>query len=72
MTELFNANLNIISQRWPIIASALQHASFEHLDAALVTGQNQTISVNSTYLGCRLNRMYRSPTSICISIGSLA
>ncbi|WP_428618810.1 6-hydroxymethylpterin diphosphokinase MptE-like protein, partial [Shewanella sp.] len=57
MTELFNANLNIISQRWPIIASALQHASFEHLDAALVTGQNQTISVNGIQLSSRHNRM---------------
>ncbi|MFV7770868.1 motility associated factor glycosyltransferase family protein [Shewanella marisflavi] len=57
MTELFNTNLNIISQRWPIIASALQHASFDHLDAALVTGQNQTISVNGIQLSSRHNRM---------------
>ncbi|QDF75939.1 hypothetical protein FGA12_12725 [Shewanella marisflavi] len=71
MTELFNANLNIISQRWPDIKS-LQQVSITALDAAFVAGQNQTISVNSTYLGCRLNRMYPSPTSICISIGCLA
>ncbi|ABO23205.1 motility associated factor glycosyltransferase family protein [Shewanella loihica] len=57
MTELFNANLNIISQRWPIIASALQHASFDHLDAALVTGQTQTISVNGIQLSSRHDRM---------------
>ncbi|MCG9755916.1 DUF115 domain-containing protein [Shewanella insulae] len=57
MTELFNANLNIISQRWPIIASALQQVSFEHLDAALVTGQNQTISVNGIQLSSRHDRL---------------
>ncbi|WP_281213343.1 motility associated factor glycosyltransferase family protein [Shewanella insulae] len=57
MTELFNANLNIISQRWPIIASALQQVSFDHLDAALVTGQNQTISVNGIQLSSRHDRL---------------
>ena len=57
MTELFNANLNIISQRWPILASELQQSSFEHFDAALVTGQNQTISVNGIQLSSRHDRM---------------
>ncbi|CAM3999421.1 motility associated factor glycosyltransferase family protein [Shewanella aquimarina] len=57
MTELFNANLNIISQRWPIIASALQQVSFDHLDAALVTGQTQTISVNGIQLSSRHDRL---------------
>ncbi|WP_413736106.1 motility associated factor glycosyltransferase family protein [Shewanella sp. BJSY2023SW005] len=57
MTELFAANLQIIQSRWPIVASALKHASFEYLDACLVTAQNQTISVNGIQLSSRYDRL---------------
>ncbi|NRD74811.1 DUF115 domain-containing protein [Shewanella sp. VB17] len=57
MTELLNANLEIINQRWPILASALKCASIEHLDANLVTGHNQTISVNGIQLSSRYDRI---------------
>ena len=57
MTELLSANLEIINQRWPRLASALQVASVEDLDANLVTGHNQTISVNGIQLSSRHNRI---------------
>ncbi|WP_229381137.1 hypothetical protein [Shewanella psychropiezotolerans] len=57
MTELFSTNLQIIQQRWPVLASALKFQSFDDLDANLVTGSNQTISVNGIQLSSRHNRM---------------
>ena len=57
MTELFTSNLALISQRWPAVASKLTLANFDHFDANLVTGQNQTISVNGIQLSSRHNRL---------------
>ncbi|MEL4280140.1 MULTISPECIES: motility associated factor glycosyltransferase family protein [Shewanella] len=57
MTELFATNLSIITKRWPIVAAALQSQSIEHLDAFLVTGRNQTISVNGIQLSSRHDRI---------------
>lgn len=57
MTELFALNLHIIEQRWPVFASALRFQSFDELDANLVTGINQTISVNGIQLSSRHNRI---------------
>lgn len=57
MTELFQANFNIIKQRWPEAAEILQHQQIENIDAALVSGANQTISVNGIQLSSRHNRL---------------
>ncbi|WP_076410865.1 motility associated factor glycosyltransferase family protein [Shewanella sp. UCD-KL12] len=57
MTELFSTNLQIIQQRWPALASALKFQSLDELDANLVTGNNQTISVNGIQLSSRHDRM---------------
>lgn len=57
MTELFSTNLQVIQQRWPILASALKFQSIEAFDANLVTGNNQTISVNGIQLSSRHDRM---------------
>lgn len=57
MTELFTKNWDIIQQNWPILASALKLHKIDQLDAQLVTGQNQTISVNGIQLSSRHNRL---------------
>ncbi|WP_417762014.1 motility associated factor glycosyltransferase family protein [Shewanella sp.] len=57
MTDIFQANLAIIQSRWPSAATILQQQDIEQLDAALVTGSNQTISVNGIQLSSRHNRM---------------
>lgn len=57
MTELFSNNLSIIQQRWPILASTLKLLKIDGFDAQLVTGQNQTISVNGIQLSSRHNRL---------------
>lgn len=57
MTELLIKNLDIIQQRWPILASALRFQKIDELDAQLVIGQNQTISVNGIQLSSRHNRI---------------
>lgn len=57
MTELFAANLSIITKRWPIVAAAVKSQSIDHLDAHLVTGRNQTISVNGIQLSSRHDRL---------------
>ncbi len=57
MTELFSINLHIIQQRWPALAAALKLQSFDEFDANLVTGKNQTISVDGIQLSSRHNRM---------------
>lgn len=57
MTELFTTNLNIIAKRWPIVAAAIKSQSIDHLDAHLVQGQNQTISVNGIQLSSRHDRI---------------
>lgn len=56
MTELFSSNLNIITRRWPKLASRLLVTSFDDLDACLVIGSEQTISVNGVQLSSRYNR----------------
>lgn len=57
MTELFAINLSIIAKRWPIVAAAIKSQSIDHLDAHLVQGQNQTISVNGIQLSSRHDRI---------------
>ncbi|MFB2679602.1 motility associated factor glycosyltransferase family protein [Shewanella mangrovisoli] len=57
MTELFATNLSIITKRWPIVAAAVKSQSIDHLDAHLVTGRNQTISVNGIQLSSRHDRL---------------
>ncbi|MEI8613913.1 hypothetical protein P4S54_09540 [Shewanella sp. PP-He15 brown] len=57
MTELFASNLNIIVKRWPIVAAAIKSSPFEHLNAHLVIGNNQTISVNGIQLSSRHDRI---------------
>lgn len=57
MTDIFQANLAIIQSRWPSAAAILLQQDVDQLDAALVTGANQTISVNGIQLSSRHNRM---------------
>ncbi|PIW60938.1 6-hydroxymethylpterin diphosphokinase MptE-like protein [Shewanella sp. CG12_big_fil_rev_8_21_14_0_65_47_15] len=57
MTDLFTSNIAIIEDRWPMVATAIKSQSIEHLDAHLVQGQNQTISVNGIQLSSRHDRM---------------
>lgn len=57
MTELFATNLSIIAKRWPIVAAAIKSQSIDQLDAHLVQGQNQTISVNGIQLSSRHDRI---------------
>ena len=57
MTDLFTSNINLIEQRWPVVAAAIKSQSIDHLDAHLVSGQNQTISVNGIQLSSRHNRL---------------
>lgn len=57
MTELFATNLNIIAQRWPIVAAAVKNQTINELDAHLVNGHNQTISVNGIQLSSRHDRI---------------
>ncbi|MCH1924525.1 DUF115 domain-containing protein [Shewanella sp. C32] len=57
MTDIFQANLAIIQSRWPSAAAILLQQDIDQLDAVLVTGANQTISVNGIQLSSRHNRM---------------
>jgi hypothetical protein len=57
MTELFANNLHIITKRWPIVAAAIKSQSIDQLDAHLVTGRDQTISVNGIQLSSRHDRI---------------
>lgn len=57
MTELFALNIHIITQRWPELAAKIRAQSFEHFDALLVEGLNQTISVDGIQLSSRHNRV---------------
>lgn len=57
MTDLFTSNIAIIENRWPIVASAIKSQSTDNLDAHLVQGQNQTISVNGIQLSSRHDRI---------------
>ncbi|MBB1428733.1 DUF115 domain-containing protein [Shewanella sp. SG44-2] len=57
MTKLFQSNLTIIQKRWPMIAAALTNVSFEHLNAHLVQGNEQSISVNGIQLSSRHDRI---------------
>ncbi|WP_350976676.1 6-hydroxymethylpterin diphosphokinase MptE-like protein [Shewanella sp. AC34-MNA-CIBAN-0136] len=57
MTELFIANLKIISKKWPDIASRLKTTTFENIEAFLIQGYNQTISVSGIQLSSRHNRL---------------
>lgn len=57
MTVLFDANLDIINQRWPLLGLVLNTASVLDLNAHLVQGTEQTISVNGIQLSSRHNRI---------------
>ncbi|MCU8087205.1 motility associated factor glycosyltransferase family protein [Shewanella sp. SM21] len=57
MTELFASNLNIIVKRWPIVAAAVKSQTINELDAHLINGRNQTISVNGIQLSSRHDRI---------------
>ncbi|MBS0043714.1 DUF115 domain-containing protein [Shewanella sp. M16] len=57
MTELFASNLNIIVKRWPIVAAAIKNQTINELDAHLINGRNQTISVNGIQLSSRHDRI---------------
>nr|WP_320126421.1 6-hydroxymethylpterin diphosphokinase MptE-like protein [uncultured Shewanella sp.] len=57
MTKLFASNLNIIVKRWPIVAAAVKSQTINELDAHLVNGRNQTISVNGIQLSSRHDRI---------------
>ncbi len=56
MTELLTQNLTIIAQRWPTLATAIEQQAIDQIDADLVTGLTQTISINSIQLSSRHNR----------------
>ncbi|QSX36113.1 motility associated factor glycosyltransferase family protein [Shewanella sedimentimangrovi] len=57
MTDLLQHNMAIIRRRWPEVAQAMDAADTDSLDAMLVTGANQTISVNGIQLSSRHNRL---------------
>lgn len=57
MTDLFIKNFNIIIERWPALASFLKEQPIDHLDAKLITGKVQTISVNGIQLSSRHDRV---------------
>lgn len=57
MTKLLQINLLIIKNRWPLIADALSKVNFGHLNAHLVKGREETISVNGIQLSSRHNRI---------------
>ncbi|AVV85957.1 hypothetical protein [Shewanella putrefaciens] len=57
MTELFANNLHIITKRWPIVAAAIKSQSIDQLNAHLVIGRDQTISVNGIQLSSRHDRI---------------
>ncbi|KEQ16333.1 motility associated factor glycosyltransferase family protein [Endozoicomonas numazuensis] len=57
MSELFEKNIQIIEERWPELAEVIRLQDIGQLDAHLVTGANQTISVNGIQLSSRHNRL---------------
>ncbi|QSX28986.1 motility associated factor glycosyltransferase family protein [Shewanella cyperi] len=57
MTDLLQQNMAIIRRRWPEVAQAMNAADPDSLDAMLVTGAEQTISVNGIQLSSRHNRL---------------
>ncbi|QSX39717.1 motility associated factor glycosyltransferase family protein [Shewanella cyperi] len=57
MTDLLQQNMAIIRRRWPEVAQAMDAADPDSLDAMLVTGAEQTISVNGIQLSSRHNRL---------------
>ncbi|MGW7675658.1 motility associated factor glycosyltransferase family protein [Shewanella sp. S23-S33] len=57
MTVLFDDNLEVINRRWPLLSQVLNTASVSDLNAHLVQGREQTISVNGIQLSSRHNRI---------------
>jgi hypothetical protein len=57
MSELFQLNIEVIKQRWPEIARRIQAQDITQLDAVLVEGVQQTISVNGIQLSSRHDRI---------------
>ncbi|MGI9280191.1 MAG: motility associated factor glycosyltransferase family protein [Endozoicomonas sp.] len=57
MSDLFEKNIQIIEERWPELAEVIRRQDIELLDARLVTGANQTISVNNIQLSSRHHRL---------------
>ncbi|WP_062262678.1 motility associated factor glycosyltransferase family protein [Endozoicomonas arenosclerae] len=60
MSELFEKNIQVIEDRWPELAEVIRQQDLEQLDAHLVTGANQTISVNNVQLSSRHNRLHEA------------
>ncbi|CAE6931807.1 hypothetical protein ACOMICROBIO_GDFFDHBD_02650 [Vibrio sp. B1REV9] len=68
MTPIYQQHLDIISKRWPIVASALEQASFDELEFEVVEKTNITLKVNgvqlsSAYAPLEEAFQYRSLTS---------
>lgn len=67
MSELYQKNMQLIHQRWPEVAKEIDSQDIEKLDAKLVEGKSQTISVNDIQLSSRHDPLeealfYRSQT----------
>ncbi|QFU23524.1 DUF115 domain-containing protein [Shewanella eurypsychrophilus] len=56
MSDLLQQNLDIIYRRWPSLADTLIATSIEALDASIISGLNQTISINGIQLSSRHDR----------------
>ncbi|MCM0149693.1 motility associated factor glycosyltransferase family protein [Photobacterium galatheae] len=68
MSDLYQKNLGVIHRRWPELANLIDIQEIEHLDACVVDGKHQTISVEGIQLSSRYDPieeafMYRKHTS---------
>ncbi|TVO35726.1 6-hydroxymethylpterin diphosphokinase MptE-like protein [Vibrio algivorus] len=67
MSELYQKNIQLIQKRWPEIAQEIDSQNIEQLDAKLVEGNSQTISIDDIQLSSRHDPLeealfYRSQT----------
>ncbi|MGI2259519.1 motility associated factor glycosyltransferase family protein [Shewanella sp. GXUN23E] len=67
MTDLLQLNLQVIAQRWPAIAGQLAPLSTDSLNATLVEGLEQTISINGLQLSSRHGRI-REAALLCSQV----
>jgi hypothetical protein len=56
VTEDFNHNITVIERRWPKLSNQLKTQETSTLNASLVEGLEQTISINNIQLSSRHNR----------------
>lgn len=56
MSELYEANIAVIQQRWPELVEVFEQQDTDSLDAMLLTGHDQTISINQVQLTSRHGR----------------